>query len=72
MVAKNCAEENYNRLADLDSEVMELSLLVPAWQVAALEQAAQAEGVTVAQLLRRVISKSLAQLTLNQPGYYYG
>jgi hypothetical protein len=71
MVAKNCADETF-RPPTLDAEVTELSLLLPAWQVDALEQAAQAEGITVAQLLRRVVNKTLVQMSLHQPGYYYG
>ena len=42
-------------------EVTELSLLLPAWQIDALERAAQAEGITVAHLLRRVINRALTQ-----------
>jgi hypothetical protein len=71
MVAKNCFDDA-SRLNGLDQEVAELSLLLPAWQIDALEQAAHAEGITVAQLLRRAVNKTLAQLTLHQPGYYYG
>ena len=71
MLAKNCPDEMH-RFDTLDSEMAELSLLLPAWQVSALEQAAQAEGITVGQLLRRLVNKTLAQLNLHQPGYYYG
>jgi hypothetical protein len=71
MLIKNCADEMF-RPPTLDADVTELSLLLPAWQVSALEEAAQAEGITVAQLLRRVVNKTLVQLSLNQPGYYYG
>jgi hypothetical protein len=71
MIAKNYPEESF-RPPPLDAEVTELSLLLPVWQVSALEQAAEAEGITVAQLLRRIVNKSLVQLSLNQPGYYYG
>ena len=72
MVAKSLADQALRRdLVDND-DVAELSLLLPAWQVGALEQAAQAEGITVAQLLRRTVNRTIAQMTLNQPGYYYG
>jgi hypothetical protein len=71
MVAKNCPDETL-RLHVLDSEVTELSLLLPTWQADALEQAARAEDISVAQLLRRLVNKSLAQMCLQQPGYYYG
>jgi len=64
--------DNAARRSPDESEVAELSLLVPAWQISALEQAAEAEGITVAQLLRRAVNRTLAQMTLHQPGYYYG
>ena len=64
--------DNATRRAPDESDVAELSLLVPAWQIGALEQAAEAEGITVAQLLRRAVNRTLAQMTLHQPGYYYG
>ena len=73
MVAKSCSDDMLrSRSFDNDNEVAELPLLLPAWQIDALEQAAQAEGITVGQLLRRMVNRTLAQLTLNQPGYYYG
>jgi hypothetical protein len=37
-------------------EVIELPLLLPEWQVAALEDAAQKRGMTVGQLLRRLFA----------------
>ena len=70
MVASNTNERA--RLEVLDGEVTELSLLLPTWQAQALEQAAQAEGVTIAQYLRRVLHRNLAQINLPQPGYYLG
>ena len=71
MVANPRIDNATRRFPD-ESEVAELSLLVPAWQISALEQAAEAEGITVAQLLRRAVNRTLAQMTLHQPGYYYG
>ena len=71
MIAENCFEKA-PAVATRDSEVTELSLLLPSWQVGALEQAAQAEGITVGQLLRRAVHRTLAQASLQQPGYYYG
>ena len=38
---------------------VELSLLLPGWQAAALESAAHSEGLTTAQLLRRLIQDYL-------------
>jgi hypothetical protein len=39
----------------LDQEVVELPLLLPRWQAAALEAAARRRGMTTGQMLRRVI-----------------
>ena len=49
-----------SRLACLPSaegppDVAEISLLLPGWQLAALENAAQARGLTSAQLVRRLL-----------------
>jgi hypothetical protein len=38
-----------------DDDMAELSLLLPSWQMVALEEAAQAQGLTTAQLVRRLI-----------------
>jgi hypothetical protein len=71
MIAKNCPDEELP-LDAIDGEVVELSLLLPAWQIGALEQLAQTEGMTVGQLLRRAVNRTLAQQHLHQAGYYYG
>lgn len=71
MIAKNCSDEAAP-FDSLDGEVTELSLLLPAWQIDALEQVAEAEGITVAQLLRRAVNRTLTQVSPHQPGYYYG
>lgn len=39
-----------------DSDVVELPLLLPRWQVDALEEAANQQGMTTGQMIRRVIS----------------
>ena len=39
-----------------DHEVVELQLLLPRWQVDALEEAANQQGMTTGQMIRRVIS----------------
>lgn len=39
----------------MDQEVVELPLLLPRWQAAALEAAARRRGMTTGQMLRRVI-----------------
>lgn len=71
MVANNDTETARPLYAP-DHEVAELSLLLPSWQLGALEQVAQAEGITVAQLLRRAVNRTLTQLDRHQPGYYHG
>jgi len=57
------------RLADSALEVScrnygltELSLLLPQWQVDALEQFAQSRGLTTGQMLRRLIAHYCANL----------
>jgi hypothetical protein len=40
---------------DASAEVAEISLLLPGWQLAALECAAEARGITSAQLVRRLL-----------------
>jgi hypothetical protein len=37
------------------SDVAEISLLLPGWQLEALENAAEARGLTSAQLVRRLL-----------------
>jgi hypothetical protein len=69
MVAKSYPDE---LRPAFDNEVAELFLLLPAWQVSALEQMAQDEGVTLAQLLRRMVNDTLMQTAPNEAGYYYG
>ena len=39
-----------------DSEVVELPLLLPRWQVAALEETARRHGLTTGQLIRRAVA----------------
>jgi len=40
---------------EVPPEVAEISLLLPGWQLAALENAAEARGMTSAQLVRRLL-----------------
>jgi hypothetical protein len=42
-----------------DQEVVELPLLLPKWQAVELEAAARQRGMTMGQLLRRVIRQAL-------------
>lgn len=46
--------------AHSDHEVVELQLLLPRWQAAALDAAARARGMTSGQILRRVITDLFA------------
>jgi hypothetical protein len=46
-------------ITPVDNEVVELSLLLPRWQAAALEQAAHDRGLTAGQMLRRLIGVTL-------------
>ena len=46
--------------ARLDHEVVELPLLLPRWQAAALEEAARSRGMTTGQMIRRVIHDMFA------------
>jgi len=39
-----------------DGEVLEISLLVPGWQLPVLDELARRQGQNVGQMLRRVIS----------------
>jgi hypothetical protein len=48
----------------LDSEVVELSLLLPRWQAEALEEAANNRGISAGQMLRRMIGTSLRDAAL--------
>jgi len=45
--------------ARAESDVVELSLLLPRWQVEALEDAARSSGVTVGQMIRRCLGELL-------------
>lgn len=45
----------------MDFEVVELPLLLPRWQAAALEAAAGARGMTTGQMLRRYLAEMLAK-----------
>lgn len=48
----------------LDEEMTELSILVPSWQVAAIEQAARSEGITMGHYMRRALQQALNQFVL--------
>lgn len=47
----------------LDQEMAEMSLLLPRAQAVSLIEAAKQQGVSVAQYMRRLISRALADMT---------
>jgi hypothetical protein len=51
--------ETADLISRLDGEVTEVSLLLPAGQVAALERSASSRGLTLGQLLRLLIRDHL-------------
>ena len=59
MVAHDMAE--MSSLERFDGGMVELSLLLPSWQIEALERVACAEGLTVGQLLRRLVNRTISQ-----------
>jgi hypothetical protein len=48
-------------MTPLDSEVVELNLLLPRWQAEALEEAAHDRGLTAGQMLRKLIGVCLKE-----------
>lgn len=45
----------------VDAEIVEIPLLLPRWQILALESIAEEKGLTTAQMLRRLIGESIAK-----------
>jgi hypothetical protein len=48
-------------LRRLESDVVELSLLLPGWQLSALEKASRRQGVTAGQMVRRLVQQYLLE-----------
>ena len=46
----------------LERDVIEIPLLLPGWQVSALETAAHARGVTAAEMVRQILSEFLSSV----------
>jgi hypothetical protein len=46
-------------MTSLDSDVIELALLLPRWQAQALQSAARQRGMSAAQMLRKLIGNSV-------------
>jgi hypothetical protein len=51
-----------------DEEVVEVGLLLPAHQLNAFEAAARRQGLTAAQMLRRLLSGFLGEADKREPG----
>jgi len=45
----------------LGDDVAEISLLLPVWQAEELQQAAYSQGMTTAQLMRRLLADAFAE-----------
>jgi hypothetical protein len=48
-------------LARIDTDMTELALLVPTWQLDQLEQLARDQGLTLGQIIRRLINAFLQE-----------
>jgi hypothetical protein len=48
-------------LRRLESDVVELPLLLPGWQLSALEKASRRQGLTTGQMVRRLVQEFLFQ-----------
>ncbi|MFO0969195.1 MAG: hypothetical protein U0793_26875 [Gemmataceae bacterium] len=62
------AEHAESVLLPLDEQMAELSLLIPRTQANALEAAAQSEGMSIGQYIRRALQQALNQFVL--PGRF--
>jgi hypothetical protein len=58
MMVKRASDE-ISDLVCLDEGMAELALLMPGWQARALADAAQQEGITAGQYLRRLLDRHL-------------
>lgn len=61
MIRREACEDrgSAEELVPFADGMAEVSLLLPGWQAAALEQAARAQGMSSGQFLRRLIDNSL-------------
>ena len=48
-------------IARIDPDMTELSLLIPTWQLDQLEQLARDQGLTLGQVIRRLINAFLQE-----------
>lgn len=49
-----------------ETEIVEISLLLPRWQIQLMENVAQQRGMNLAQMLRRMIGATFAPQTVSQ------
>jgi hypothetical protein len=45
----------------VDAEIVEIPLLLPRWQILALESVAEEHGLTTGQMLRRMIGETISK-----------
>jgi hypothetical protein len=56
----NMIAEKTENLSYASGDVEELAFLLPSWQVTALAEVAESQGLTVAQFMRRLVNQALA------------
>jgi hypothetical protein len=54
-------------LGAADADIVEVSFLLPGWQVAALEATAHAQGLTTGQMTRRLIQDFFSKFVQHPP-----
>ena len=70
MAEKNIAMPS-DAVRNLDEDMAELSLLVPAWQIQAVAEEAQQQGVSPGQFLRQLLQQALRRFALcRRQGYH--
>jgi hypothetical protein len=47
--------------AGVDAEIVEIPLLLPRWQILALESVAEERGLTTGQMIRRLIGETISK-----------
>jgi hypothetical protein len=57
-----CSDEPLASWAAQDADIVEIPLLLPGWQVSALEKEAHQRGLTAAEMVRGVLRDFIKQL----------
>jgi hypothetical protein len=65
--AEHIPDRSEPNLTLLDGDIVEFSVLLPGWQAAALEATARGQGLTTAQMVRRVISDFFSKFAQPRP-----